>query len=91
MFERLGAVVIPMQPGQGFDLLVIAANGTHLVEVKNPAYKWELTKEESLMKIRVEQAGQKYNIIEDTAEAAVLVGHTVAEWDSELIREAIGR
>jgi hypothetical protein len=74
LLRRLGCVVIQMQPGQGFDLLVIAWNGVHLVEVKNPAYAFELTHDEALLKIRVEAIGGEYHVIQTPEDAARLVG-----------------
>jgi len=72
LFRRVGCIVIPMQPGQGCDLLVIAKNGIHIVEVKNNAYAWELTHQEALLKIQVERLGQAYHIIQTVEEAAAL-------------------
>lgn len=73
-FRRCACTVIPMQPGQGFDLLVIAPNGIHLVEVKNSDYSWELTQPESLLKIQAEQVGQVYSVIETVEDALRLIG-----------------
>ena len=72
--EAAGCVVIQMEPGQGFDLLVIAQNGIHIVEIKNPAYRWELTHDESMMKISVEQVGQAYHICESIQDAGNIIG-----------------
>ena len=74
VLRRLGCVVIQMQPGAGFDLLVIARNGVHLVEVKNPAYAFELTHYESLLKINVEAIGGEYHVIQSLEDAVRLVG-----------------
>jgi hypothetical protein len=84
--QRAGCEVIQMQPGQGCDLIVIAQNGVHVVEVKNPDYKWELTAAESMMKLRIEQNGQRYNVIETIEDAARMINREV--WDES---ERVGR
>jgi hypothetical protein len=91
LLHRLGAQVIQLEPGQGADLIVIAENGIHICEVKNPAYKWELTQDESLMKMRVERVGQQYHILQTVEDAARLLGREVVDWQAALERDEAGR
>jgi Holliday junction resolvase len=72
--ERVGCEVIRQDRHAGFDLLVIAPAGIYVCEVKNPARAWTLTDAEKEMQARIEQIGQKYNIIETVEDAAKLVG-----------------
>ena len=62
--KAAGALVIPMDKSAGFDLLVVHHSGVHIVEVKNPARKWSLTRDEQKTEKAVEHAGQEYNIVE---------------------------
>ena len=76
-WNRLDCVWIPQEPGAGFDGILIAPNGVHIVEVKNAAYAWELTHDESLMKIRIQEAGQEYRVIQTLEEAARLIDYEI--------------
>lgn len=58
-----GWYYIKMDKSAGFDLLVVTPFGNHIVEVKNPARKWELEPAELKQKNKVEKAGGKYHIV----------------------------
>jgi hypothetical protein len=82
-WRSAGCIWIPLQPGQGADGILIGITGTFIVEVKNPEYMWELTKEESMLKIQMEQCGQSYNIVQTLGDAARLIGLDMYPvWDS---------
>ncbi len=54
-----------MPEAAGFDLLVVfPKTGVHIVEVKNPSYKWRLTDAEQDLKEDVEDYGGKYHVVE---------------------------
>ena len=72
--KAAGAFVIPMDKSAGFDLLVIHRSGTHIVEVKNPARKWSLTRDEQKTERAVEKAGQFYNIVETAEDMLEVLG-----------------
>jgi len=60
---------------KGYDLVIVCPRtGVHIVEIKNPAYEWELTPAEKKRKAEVEAAGGRYNIIETDEQARRLVG-----------------
>ncbi len=69
--RAVGCIVRQMDRHAGFDLLVVSPfTGIHIVEVKNPAYKWHLTENEQDFQGLVESAGETYWII-DSVEAAM--------------------
>ena len=74
LWAASGCVWIQQMAGQGCDGILIAPNGVHIVEIKNPEYKWDLTDTEKETKKMVEFVGQKYNIIENDEQALELVG-----------------
>ena len=59
----LGGSYTKMHANGGFDLVVVL-NGVHIVEVKNPEYKWKLTEDELKKKEQVESTGGIYNIVQ---------------------------
>jgi len=64
-----------MQPGQGFDGLLIGNNGGKwIVEIKNPEERLILTECERTLKNNIEIRGGCYHIIQTLAEAATLIG-----------------
>ena len=74
LWKALGCHWIPQPRQNGFDLVLIARNGAHIVEIKNPARKWELTEAEQRRKAKVEAAGGTYHIIQTYDDARRLVG-----------------
>ena len=60
---ELGGSYTKMHANGGFDLVVVL-NGVHIVEVKNPEYKWKLTADELKKKEEVERSGGVYNIVQ---------------------------
>ena len=71
----------------GFDLLVVfPKTGVHIVEVKNPSYKWQLTDAEQDMKEDVEHYGGAYHVVETVEDCIKLgeqdgMGNTVTTTD----------
>ena len=63
-----------MDKNAGFDLLVSHRSGNHIVEVKNPAYKWKFTRAEEVKMRRVEKAGQTYNVVEIAEDMLEVLG-----------------
>jgi hypothetical protein len=86
LWRNMGAIWIPQQPGAGFDGVLIAQNGIHLVEVKNAQTRWKLTPDELALKAIVEATGQRYNVIETIEDAARMIDREV--WDES---ERVGR
>lgn len=74
LWRGAGCVVKQMDKDAGFDLLVIAPNGVHIVEVKNPVYHWKLTEAEQVTRAEVMALGQAYNVIVWKSEALALIG-----------------
>ena len=74
LWRALGCHVIPQPRQNGFDLVLVARNGVHVVEIKNPARRWELTDAERARKAKIEAAGGVYHIITTHDEARRLVG-----------------
>ena len=72
--RHAGAHVIQMDKNAGFDLLVIHRSGVHIVEVKNPEYKWKFTPAEEAQMRRVEKAGQTYNVVEIAEDMLEVLG-----------------
>jgi hypothetical protein len=68
-WRAAGCYWIPMQPGQGFDGLLIAQNGVHIIEVKNPAKKWKLTEEEKELQDKLMSLLVVYNIVQNMQDA----------------------
>jgi len=60
----LGGLFVKMHESAGFDLVVIFPNGSHVVEVKNPASNWKFTPAERATKKSVEAAGGIYHVVE---------------------------
>lgn len=73
-WRALGCEWIEMSRHAGFDGVLVALNGVHIVEVKNPARRWALTDAEQKRRAAVERAGGRYNVIETNADARKLVG-----------------
>ena len=73
-WRALGCEWIEMSRHAGFDGVLVALNGVHIVEVKNPARRWTLTEAEQQRKAAVEQAGGRYNIVETDDDARRLIG-----------------
>ena len=82
-WKSCGCIWIPMQPGQGFDGLLIDSTGLYIVEIKNAEYKWQLTTDEAQLKAEVESMGQKYYVIQSLDEAAKLIGMDMI-WDASV-------
>lgn len=74
LWRALGCHVVPQPRQNGFDLVLVARNGVHLVEIKNPARRWELTEQEQRRKEKIEAAGGVYHIITTYDEARKLIG-----------------
>jgi len=66
-------------PGQGCDGFLFHAGTVYVVEIKNPATRWKLTKEEDRTKTMVESIGIGYRIIQTTKDAARLIGIDIEE------------
>lgn len=77
LWERFGCHWIAMPAGAGFDGVLLAPNGIHVVEVKNPSYRWKFTPDERIMQDVVENAGHAYNVIETDEQALALIGRSV--------------
>jgi len=74
LWRACGCFVSQMDRMKGYDLIIVCPRtGVHIVEVKNPAYKWELTDTEKRIKSEVEAAGGFYNIIQHEHEARRLI------------------
>ena len=73
-WRRVGCDWIPQSREAGFDGLLFAPNGMHIVEIKHPDTRNDLTPRERTTKKNVEFHGDKYNIITTLAEAAALIG-----------------
>jgi hypothetical protein len=62
--RNAGCLVQQMDRHAGYDLLVLSPlTGWHILEVKNPAYSWKLTKAELARRDEVEAHGGAYNIV----------------------------
>lgn len=74
LWRACGCFVSQMDRMKGYDLVIVCPRtGVHIVEIKNPAYKWTLTDDEKKIKAEVEAAGGRYNIIETDEQARRLV------------------
>lgn len=73
VWRAAGCIWIPQDRHAGFDGILLAHNGNHIVEVKNPARKWKLTKAEQERKAELEARGYIYNIIETECDALALL------------------
>lgn len=73
-WRAMGCHWIPMDRHKGFDGLLVARNGVHIVEIKNPARRWNYTPAEVTRKVEVEKAGGVYNTIETDEQARKLIG-----------------
>lgn len=67
-----GAFVRRMEPAAGFDLLVIAPRGVHIVKIIDGG-RWQPTQAEAETKRQVEQSGGAYFVVETVEEALGLV------------------
>jgi len=69
-----GCIVRQMDRHAGFDLLVVSPfTGIHIVEIKNPAYKWHLTENEEDFQGLVESVDQTYWVIQTVDEALKMI------------------
>lgn len=66
--ETLGYGVMQMDKAAGFDLLAVHGDIVRIIEVKNPARKWQLTENEKKCKKFIEHHGGRYEIIQYAAE-----------------------
>jgi len=57
----------------GFDAVLVAPNGIHIVEVK-ASVNYKLTDSEIMTKAMVENVGQKYNVVITVEEVLKLAG-----------------
>lgn len=73
-WKAMGCEWTPQPRQNGFDGVLVALNGVHIVEIKNPARKWQLTAGEKAKKAAVEAAGGTYHIIQTDDEARRLIG-----------------
>lgn len=73
-WQALGCVWIPQSRHSGFDGVLVARNGVHIVEIKNPARRWTLTDAEQRRRAEVEAAGGVYNIVCNDDDARILIG-----------------
>ena len=76
VLDRYRVRYLRMQPGAGFDLLVMVAP-VELWEVKNPDLKWSLTKVEQAAKTYCRERGIIYRVIETTAQASELLAERI--------------
>ena len=74
VWQDFGALWIPMTRDTGFDGVLVYRGLNHIVEIKNPARKWELTDAEKKRKAEVEAAGGAYNIVQTKNDALRLLG-----------------
>lgn len=73
IWRQLHCHWIAMDRNAGFDgVLISPFTGVHIVEVKNPMRKWELTEAETMQKQECEARGVIYNIIQTDDEAIQL-------------------
>ena len=73
-WRAMGCHWVEMSRHAGFDGVLVALNGTHIVEVKNPARRWALTAAEVARKQAVEAAGGVYHIVETDDDARKVIG-----------------
>jgi len=71
--HRMGWAWLPHARGSGYDGDMVAYGVVHISEIKNPLYKWHLTRAETKAKIEVEASGGTYNILE-TVDDVLRVG-----------------
>lgn len=84
--QRCGTCVLQADRMAGYDFIAVTPRGIHLVEVKNPTYRWKLTPREAKVKRMVELAGGAYYVIETVDEAVGLAMH-----DSKIILQILGK
>lgn len=84
--QHCGTCILQADRMAGYDFVAVTPRGTHLVEVKNPTYRWKLTPREAKIKQQVELAGGAYYVIETVEEAVGLAMH-----DSEVILQILGK
>lgn len=73
LWERSGCIWIPQDRHKGFDGVLLAPNGNHIIEIKNPDENWKLTPAEEKRKAQLEAAGYVYNIIQTDNDALALL------------------
>lgn len=74
-WRRIGCVVLVHDVYAGCDLtLVCPKTGVHLVELKTPATRADLTPREKKLQAELEEVGGKLEIVCDLDEAARLAG-----------------
>ena len=72
--RRVGAVVIPMAPEVGFDLLVAYNANVYIVEVKQPGLQDDLTAREKRRRDELMMAGVQYCIVTSAEDALEVLG-----------------
>ena len=77
-WRSVGCDWIPQSREAGFDGILFAANGMHIVEIKRPECRDDLTDNERRTKANIEFHGDKYNVITSVEEAAYLIGAEVS-------------
>jgi hypothetical protein len=80
VWRLLGCVWVDADEYSGLDGFLIAPNGIHAVEIKNPDRNWKLTQAEAKRKDQIERLGQKYNFILRTNEAITLAGFMLDDY-----------
>jgi peptide methionine sulfoxide reductase MsrA len=80
VIKIMGCIWIDQDKYAGLDGFLVASNGIHAVEIKNPAYRWELTDREKRCREEIERLGQKYNIIQTQDEALTLAGFSQGDY-----------
>ena len=73
LWRAAGCELIQLRPGQGADWVVIASNGVHVVEIKNPD-GWQYTDAELALKNSAEELGQRYETVFTIEDAARMIG-----------------
>ena len=75
IWQDAGCAWYPQQPGQGCDgFLVVPGGHVLVVEIKNPATRWELTPDELRMRDECEKRNVAYNVILYDFDARALIG-----------------
>jgi hypothetical protein len=91
-WRDLGCDWIEQSIDAGFDGLLFAPNGMHIVEIKNPLKKWKLTDRELITKSNVEFHGEEYHIVQTIEDSARVVGREIVDWETERIMDkGVGR
>jgi hypothetical protein len=69
VWRMAGSLWIPMSRDAGFDGVLVDCGRVMIVEVKNPARKWQLSDAEKRRKAMVEEAGGVYHIVQTIDDA----------------------